>query len=95
VDPKGRATWLLDAIGGDAVLLCAQADGAEPELPGLRRIIIGRDLVDREGHFARRFDASPGAAYLVRPDQHLAARWRVPGTASLTDAARRMRGTAT
>lgn len=95
VDGHGSATWLLDAIGGDEVLLCTEADGVEPEMPGLKRIVIGRDLIDRDGHFARRFDASPGAAYLVRPDQHLAARWRTPGTASLTAAARRMHGIGT
>ena len=95
VDRHGSATWLLDAIAGDKVLLCTEADGLEPEMPGLKRIVIGRDLIDSEGHFARRFDASPGAAYLVRPDQHLAARWRTPGTASLTAAARRMHGIGT
>jgi 3-(3-hydroxy-phenyl)propionate hydroxylase len=92
VDGRGSATWLLDAIGGNEVLLCTEADGLEPEMPGLKRIVIGRDLIDRDGHFARRFDASRGAAYLVRPDQHLAARWRTPGTASLTAAGRRMHG---
>jgi 3-(3-hydroxy-phenyl)propionate hydroxylase len=95
VDRQGCATWLLDVIGGDEVLLCTEADGVVPEMPGLKRIVIGRDLIDSEGHFARRFDASPGAAYLVRPDQHLAARWRTPGTASLTAAARRMHGIGT
>jgi 3-(3-hydroxy-phenyl)propionate hydroxylase len=33
-------------------------------------------LIDSAGLFARRFDATPGAAYLLRPDQHLCARWR-------------------
>jgi 3-(3-hydroxy-phenyl)propionate hydroxylase len=33
-------------------------------------------LEDTEGWVARRFDARPGTAYLVRPDQHVAARWR-------------------
>lgn len=33
-------------------------------------------LEDSEGLVARRFDARPGTAYLVRPDQHVAARWR-------------------
>lgn len=31
---------------------------------------------DREGRVARRYDASSGCAYLVRPDQHVCARWR-------------------
>jgi 3-(3-hydroxy-phenyl)propionate hydroxylase len=31
---------------------------------------------DHEGLVARRYDARPGTAYLVRPDQHVCARWR-------------------
>jgi 3-(3-hydroxy-phenyl)propionate hydroxylase len=33
-------------------------------------------LEDAEGLVAKRFDARPGTAYLIRPDQHVAARWR-------------------
>jgi 3-(3-hydroxy-phenyl)propionate hydroxylase len=33
-------------------------------------------LEDRRGVFAKRYDARPGTVYLVRPDQHVAARWR-------------------
>ena len=31
---------------------------------------------DAEGLFAQRYDATPDAFYLIRPDQHVAARWR-------------------
>jgi len=37
----------------------------------------GVDIVeDSEGLLAQRFDARAGTAYLLRPDQHVAARWR-------------------
>jgi 3-(3-hydroxy-phenyl)propionate hydroxylase len=32
--------------------------------------------VDVQGLFAKRYDAQSGSAWLVRPDQHIAARWR-------------------
>jgi 3-(3-hydroxy-phenyl)propionate hydroxylase len=46
----------------------AAQDGPAPE--GCRL------LVDEQGLVARRFDARPGTVYLLRPDQHVAARWR-------------------
>lgn len=33
-------------------------------------------VVDAEGLLAQRYDARPGTCYLLRPDQHVAARWR-------------------
>jgi len=39
-----------------------------------------RVLEDRAGRFAERFDAKEGTVYLIRPDQHVAARWRVLDT---------------
>ncbi|MCU0775068.1 MAG: FAD-dependent oxidoreductase [Ideonella sp.] len=33
-------------------------------------------VIDREGLAAQRYDARPGTCVLLRPDQHVAARWR-------------------
>ncbi len=39
--------------------------------------------VDEEGLAAARYDASAGTFYLLRPDQHVAARWRQPAEAQI------------
>ncbi len=33
-------------------------------------------FADREGLAAARYGAAPGTTYLIRPDQHVVARWR-------------------
>jgi 3-(3-hydroxy-phenyl)propionate hydroxylase len=76
----GAATHLLENLRGDFELIHVKngaAGGAVPRaLDGIALTIIGEDLVDRDGKFTERLDATPGATYLVRPDQHLCARWR-------------------
>jgi 3-(3-hydroxy-phenyl)propionate hydroxylase len=72
----GREGFLLERLRGDFELLYVR-DGARQDCPGgLKLTVIGEDLIDHIGAFAQRFDATPGAAYLLRPDQHLCARWR-------------------
>jgi 3-(3-hydroxy-phenyl)propionate hydroxylase len=69
-------THLLERLGGSFVVIHVKND-ARPELPaGIDLMVIGEDLIDRAGLFSQRFDATPGATYLLRPDQHLCARWR-------------------
>jgi 3-(3-hydroxy-phenyl)propionate hydroxylase len=41
---------------------------------------------------ARRYDARPGTAYLIRPDQHVAARWRRVDLAAVQAALARATG---
>ena len=49
-------------------------------------------LVDSEGLLAKRYDARPGTAYLLRPDRHVAARWRMPTEAAVRAALARACG---
>jgi 3-(3-hydroxy-phenyl)propionate hydroxylase len=44
---------------------------------------IGRFFEDVDGLFAERYDARSGTAYLLRPDQHVCARWRRLDAASI------------
>jgi 3-(3-hydroxy-phenyl)propionate hydroxylase len=93
-DQAGRSVWLLDAVGSGIVLLHVAGDDPPPQHPMARTLVVGRDLVDEDGAFARRFDASPGATYLIRPDQHLCARWRKADRDAIDDAIARMTGAA-
>ena len=49
----------------EIIQICPEAISAED-----RRVIY-----DRDGHMARRYGAGEGSGYLVRPDQHISARW--------------------
>jgi 3-(3-hydroxy-phenyl)propionate hydroxylase len=62
---------------------CNGADLGAPE--GLGRIRIGGDdgLSDTAGLAAARYGATPGAAYLLRPDGYVAARFRHPTRSAL------------
>ena len=59
---------LADAAVPVRTLLVAAHSGEAPA--GTRLVVDAQSLA------ARRCDARPGTAYLLRPDQHVAARWR-------------------
>lgn len=86
---EGQPDWLLHYVGGDFTLLVFDplekpAAFSNLDLP-LRCVAIGGDgvdagdcvkLADPDGLARKRFDGEPGTAYLIRPDQHVCARWR-------------------
>lgn len=47
---------------------------------------------DSEGCLAKRYDAQDGTAYLIRPDQHIAARWRAFNSETVAAAVHRATG---
>ncbi len=73
-----------DAGALEAPLVAALGALAQDEV-GVQAIVVARQgtapaplvtLVDVQGAVRERYDLRPGTTYLVRPDQHVAARWR-------------------
>ncbi|MBT8418921.1 MAG: FAD-dependent oxidoreductase, partial [Silicimonas sp.] len=66
--------FLLDRLRGNAFTLLA-IDQDPPDVPGLAILTLGT-ADDPTGALADRYlGNSTGALYLIRPDQHVAARW--------------------
>ena len=92
VGADGRPIWLLDLLAPQFTLLHC---GAEPPCALPAQVTcrcIGRDAFDVEGVFGQRYGARPGSSWLVRPDQHLAARFRGVDAVTLERATRRALG---
>ena len=76
--------WLLPRLGGaDFTLLGFGAD-VEASVPSVAAPVSGLA--------AERYDATAGTAYLIRPDRHIAARWRHPTSEGVAAALARARG---
>lgn len=84
----GKDAWLLDQLGWGFKGLYFAAEGesfaaesalADSNIPvDVITIQSGgaSGVVDKQGLAARHYDATPGTFYLIRPDQHVAGRWR-------------------
>jgi 3-(3-hydroxy-phenyl)propionate hydroxylase len=82
--------WLLGYLDQGFTLFCFGPAVTAEAIPALGRdaipckvVQVGRApaagacvIEDTEGLVARRYDARPGTCYLLRPDQHVCARWR-------------------
>ena len=82
--------WLLERLGDRFTLVGFGLD---------QRAFPGIDLIDVEAHDARtliiaRYDLQPGSAYLIRPDQYVAARWRRPTLEAVLAASAKAQGNA-
>ena len=101
-----RGSWLLEHLGGGFDLLVF-GDGISPEAASnlaryripCRIVEVGgapqkdRTVIqDKDGLLAGRYDARRQTCYLIRPDQHVCARWRVFDPAAVRRAIARATG---
>lgn len=94
VEVNQQSRWLLELLRGGFVLL-SFGPGAEPVTLGKLSVPVlqvGRDLMDTRGELTRRYDGRSGTVYLLRPDQHVCARWRRFDAAAVRAALRRALG---
>jgi 3-(3-hydroxy-phenyl)propionate hydroxylase len=93
LDSSGDA-WLLPQLhAGFTLLLFANAASAtlQVELLALTPP-VHLVALPLQGEAAARYDAKEGTAYLLRPDQHVAARWRGLDVAAVRQAVARACG---
>jgi 3-(3-hydroxy-phenyl)propionate hydroxylase len=96
--PLAGSDWLLRRLrGNEFSALVFDGPAAEEAVRALRAGAEGLVPIDivrlpAEGLAAERYDARPGTVYLLRPDQHVAARWRKPGAPDVASALRRALG---
>ncbi|WGH78687.1 FAD-dependent monooxygenase [Jannaschia ovalis] len=83
--PLGNGT-LLARLGGGFALLALACDAPDTDLPVLHVADPGPELA------ARYLGGAPRALYLVRPDQHVAARWAGADAAQVARALRTATG---
>ena len=90
VSINGADAWFLNQLGDRFVGIYFSEDGTAPAgitAAGSGRILLetiivtgtgkaDSHIVDSNGLLHRHYDARPGTYYLIRPDQHVAARWR-------------------
>jgi len=95
----GRAGWLLQHLGQRFQLLWYRPGVEERAAMNdvVPTLVVGDTaaehedaaLIDSHGRVRERLDLQPGTAYLLRPDQHVAARWRSPTPAKVRAAIHR------
>ncbi|SDD78801.1 3-(3-hydroxy-phenyl)propionate hydroxylase [Variovorax sp. CF079] len=96
----GQRNWLLRSLGADgrfAALVFGDGAAAEASLRALAEAeapvsVVRIPLDDAHALAAQRYDARPGTTYLLRPDQHVCARWRSPTAAAIRAAHARALG---
>ncbi|MBS0553615.1 MAG: FAD-dependent oxidoreductase, partial [Proteobacteria bacterium] len=76
--------YMEDAAALDGATAAVFARLADAPIPVEAIVVAARGtapgglktLIDAKGRIRERYDLQPGTTYLLRPDQHVAARWR-------------------
>ena len=91
--------FLLNLLGGDFTLLAlntAPPDMADTDGIALRTITLETSRDDPTGAIAARYlGDQPQGIYLIRPDQHIVARWATASAAEIETAMRNATGRGT
>jgi 3-(3-hydroxy-phenyl)propionate hydroxylase len=85
--PLGKG-YLSERLEHGFALLCRQDSKEAPSITGLPLI----EATEGDETLIQRFDLAPGSAYLIRPDRHVAARFRSPERTMALTALRRAGG---
>jgi 3-(3-hydroxy-phenyl)propionate hydroxylase len=91
VRADGSSGWLLREchVAQFTALLFGTGEAAERSLQALKSCDLPLHVVRVEGAMpagelaTQRYDAQPGTVYLLRPDQHVCARWRQPAAENI------------
>lgn len=85
--PLPGGGWLLRQLAGNGFAALVFGGDAAAVTAGSTGLVPVQVLhLPAEGVVAQRYDAQPGTVYLLRPDQHVCARWREPSAANVAAA---------
>lgn len=88
--PLADGGWLLRRMAGSCfTALVFGADTSVAMAGGQWPVPLNVIELPVDGIAAQRYDAHPGTTYLIRPDQHVCARWRAPTPSDVVVAMRR------
>ncbi len=89
--PLAGGGWLLRRVAGRGftALVFGDEHTAANLRPDLGPVVLDIVRLPADGVAARRYDARAGTVVLLRPDQHVCARWRSPSAQDLAAAVRR------
>lgn len=91
-------SWLLEQLGNRFVLLFNSESLSSAQIEEINAISGDLELIDSqqfgdpEGLFAKRFSLTGGRAYLIRPDQYVAAKFEQANAADIRTALKRALG---